>query len=228
MEKYNNIRFAVVALALVGAVVSTSATAAVVDLGGGWQASWPSSLDGMVNLETVEDAGDVLYIRKTAEFTQAPVSGVFPPIPILFTQTSPTAATSIVITDESVLNSTGTDWTDFHFDLLGGNAVFDPGAAAASAGPAPIGWDIAPFTQAAFSGDLTRLDIWDGLVPDGQTWTPGAGAAGGGLHIDVNLAPGGFTTFSLKETPTPEPATLGLLAMSGMALVLRRRKHAAG
>lgn len=208
-------------------VMTAPAAAAVVDLGGGWKASWPDSLNGLVSVQTVELAGDVLIVRKTANFTQPPVNGIFPTIPIIFTQTAQLAATHIVIDNESILNSTGVAWTDFHIDLLGGNTVFDPVSTRNSGGPDPIGWDLDKFAQAAFTS-LKRLDIWDGVVPAGQSWQPGGAPAGGRLWLDVFPNANVSTSFSLKETPTPEPATVCLLALGGAVLLTKRRRRVTG
>jgi hypothetical protein len=208
-------------------VMTTPAAAAVVDLGGGWKASWPVSLDGLVSM-TGELVDDVLIVRKTVKFTQPPVNGIFPTIPIVFTQNAVLAAMHIVIDNESIQNSTGVDWRDFHIDLLGGGTVFDSVSTANSGGPPPIGWDIAPFAQAAFTANLKRLDIWDGIVPAGQSWLPGGALAGGRLWLDVFPNPNAFTSFSLKETPTPEPATVCLLAFGGVALLTKRGRRVAG
>lgn len=234
MKSNGRVRTALLTLSLACAVMTVMTTPAaaavvvvgVVDLGGGWQASWPVSLDGLVSM-TGEVVGDVLIVRKTAEFTQPPVNGIFPTIPIVFTQNAVLAATHIVIDNESIKNSTGVDWRDFHIDLLGGGTVFDSVSTANSGGPDPIGWDIAPFKQAAFT-TLKRLDIWDGIVPAGQSWLPGDGTGGGQLWLDVFPNPDSFTSFWLKETPTPEPATVCLLAFGGIALLTKRGRRVAG
>jgi hypothetical protein len=206
------------------AAVSTASAGSVV-IGGGWQASWHPDLDPFVDINPVTVVGDAVFIQKSAEFTQGPVGGVFPSIPIVFEQIAYPAATSIVIDDEIIKNSTSFPWDDFHIDLLNGpDVAFDPAATAASGGGGPIGWTIDPFLQAAFTPDLTRLDIWDGVVPAGGLWFPGDGLTNGQLWIDVvpkENEP--YTTFILKETPTPEPATMALLAMGGLALIRRRK-----
>ena len=212
-------------------LVAVPAHAGTVDIGGGWSASWPASLDGLVAI-TDHNVNSVVVVpntggqtgvifQKTAEFTQGPVLGVFPTIPITFTQTAVNAAEWLIIDDEIITNSTGVDWTDFHMLLVdGGNAVFDP--ARTTGGDGPIGWTIDPFQQAQFTTP-ELLDIWDGVVPNGTQWNPGDGATDGLLFIDVTLGgEGNFTTFTLKETPTPEPASLALMLIGG-AMVLRRR-----
>ena len=230
MKSNGRVLTALLTLSLACTVMTTPAAAAVVDLGGGWQASWPDSLDSLVSM-TGEFVDGVLFVRKTAEFTPPPANGIFPAIPIVFTQNAQVAAMHIVIDNESIQNSTGVDWRDFHIDLLGGGTVFDSVSTKNSGGPDPIGWDIAPFKQAAFNATLKRLDIWDGIVPAGQSWLPGGapagGPAGGQLWLDVFPNPDRFTSFSLKETPTPEPATVCLLAFGGVALLTKRGRHVA-
>ncbi|HMQ16011.1 MAG TPA: hypothetical protein PKC49_08565 [Phycisphaerae bacterium] len=205
--------------------LAASAHAGSIDIGGGWRAAWDASLDGYVQIISNGVVGDAVFIQKSAEFTQGPDQfGFFPAIPITFTQIEANAVHNIVIQDEIITNSTGHDWTDFHFDIIdAGDAWFDPVAPANSGGAPPIGWTIDPFTQAAFSPDLMRLDVWDGVVPNGTQWYPGDGLSNGDLWISVvPHAEAPFTVFTLKETPTPEPTTLLTLAMGG--LLLRRRR----
>lgn len=224
-------------VAFVAALCATSAVqAGSIDLCGGaagWRATWDNSLDGLVQIiaaDCSQLANGRVFIEKSAEFTQGPSpSGVFPTIAITFQQTGPTNVNRIIIEDEIITNSTGSPWTDFHMDLIdSGDAWFDVAATAGSGGPPPIGFSIAPFTQASFTNFIgpgpTRLDILGGVVPHGTIWFPGSGALDGELHIAVNPhASAPFTTFSLKETPTPEPASLSLLAI-GAAVALRRRR----
>jgi hypothetical protein len=220
------------ALVLVFAVVP--APAGVVDLGAGWQASWDDSLNGLVDIPSeVGGGGDTLFIQKWAKFNQGPDpdTGLIPPILIEFQQTDPAAATHIVIDDEIITNNTGVTWTDFHMRLVdpSGGTVFDPVATAGSHGTGPIGWTIDPFTLAVFTG-TQRLDIWGGAVSHvspGNIWYPGNGAYNGQLWINVTPQPDNSASFVLVERPTttgiPEPVSLALLGIGGVALLGRRR-----
>ena len=217
-------------------LMSQSASAGSIDLCGGaagWRATWDPSLDGLVQIISPGPgcnnlANGLVFIEKAATFTQGPnINGVFPTIPITFIQTANTIVNRIIIEDEIITNLTGSPWTDFHMDLIdSGDAFFDVANTAASGGGGPIGFSISPFTQAAFSNGNTTLDIWGGVVPHGMVWNPGSGASNGELWIQVNphdLSVQGAvpTVFTLKETPTPEPGSLVLLAL-GAAAVLRR------
>lgn len=220
-----NRRWAVTTAGICALGPAMQAAAATIELGGGWEATWDDSLNGLVDIASHSVVGDALFIQKSAEFTQGPVSGVFPSIPIVFRQVSFPAATHIVIDDEIITNSTGEPWTGFLMQLLNeGDAVFDPVATAESNDDLPIGFTIAPFTEAAFSSDNTALTIGGGLLAAGGVWFPGDGGGDGQLWIDVTPhAAEPFTVFTLKETPLPEPGTLLLLTLGGLALTRRRR-----
>ena len=194
----------------------------------GWEAIWDSSLDGFVDIAVDVVTDNAVFIEKSAEFTQGPGPGGFPAIAIVFRQIAFPAVTQIVINDEIIANSTGVDWTDFHMILLdGGDATFNPGLTNASGGG--MGFSTSPFDNQMFNDDNT--EFWvdgfglgpngsDAVVPAGGIWFPGLI---GELYIDVvphTSAP--FALFTLKETPTPEPAT-GLLLMLAAAVCIRRR-----
>jgi hypothetical protein len=216
-------------LAVVAVVcgLSLSANAGVVPLGNsGWQAVFDAGLDPFVTITVNSETSQAVFIRKAATFTQGPVNTVFPPIDIVFMQTSANAVPFIVIDDEILTNQTGTTWGDFHFDVFGGLAKFDVARTAASGGPAPIGFSVAPYTTAQFANGDTTLDMFGGPgIPNGGVWTPGAEPSGGQLWIDGNPATSGpFRVFTLKERPTiPEPASLGVLAFGALLIIRRRR-----
>lgn len=143
--------------------------AGIVDIGGGWRASWAPSLDPFVSISTGVVIGDAVFIQKSAEFTQGPQGGVLPAIPIVFRQINAAAVSNIIIDDEIITNSTGVAWMGFHFEILDhGDALFDPVATANSGGSGPIGFTINPFTKSKFSANNMVLDVFDGIVEDGD------------------------------------------------------------
>lgn len=228
-------RVKVTGLLWAGVALSSAAPAALggtIVLGGsGWQAQWAPSLDPYVQIVFDSFDGSTLYIQKAAQFIQGPGPGGFPSIPIQFQQIAFPAATRIVINDESIFNSTGVAWTDFHFELVdSGDAVFNPALTNASAGGS--GFNTSPFDNQSFGAGNTTFDVngfglgpggTDAIVPNNSGWFPGSGASDGQLYIDVTVrAQQPYTVFTLKETPTPEPATLALLLL-GSAMLWRRR-----
>jgi hypothetical protein len=199
----------------------------------GWQASWDSSLNPFVDVAVDAVTENAVFIQKTAEFIQGKVPAGFPTIPITFTQIKADAVKQIVINDEVITNSTGSDWTGFQFQLLDGNDVaFNPDMTNASAGG--NGFSSSPFDNQIFGPD-NQAYLVDGLglssgggnavIADGTQWFPGDGAHDGELYIDVVTGDGSledpFTVFTLKETPSfvPEPSTICLLVMGGLILL---------
>ncbi|MCB9852956.1 MAG: PEP-CTERM sorting domain-containing protein [Phycisphaerales bacterium] len=108
-------------------------------------------------------------------------------------------------------NTTNFDWTDFHIDLL----------------PNPSGGAISNVTalpNAAF-GNVMVMDNMDGTYSIWwDNFTGGSGVPIGGMtSLDFSLDITGSIAFKMVQHPTPEPATLSLLAIGGLALIRRRR-----
>jgi hypothetical protein len=204
----------VVVLTVVCTAVATDRT---VVLGtSGWQATWDSSLDPYVSIIVDQETADAVYIQKSAEFIQPPGPGGFPPIPILFQQIAWPAVTQIVIDDEIITNSTGVDWNDFHWDLLDGPDAWFVDGPSFFFSTTPL--DNQYFTPDARSFWVDGFGLGgggsDAYIANGSVWFPGNGAQDGQLPIGVaphESMP--YTAFTLKETPTPEPASLLLVAL---------------
>jgi hypothetical protein len=218
----------ILAAAMMLLATPLQSNAGVVPLGNsGWEAIWDAGLDPFVDIVVDGETSNAVFIQKFAQFLQPPgPGGIFAGLNIQFRQTRPGAVPFIVINDEVVTNSTGAAWFDFHFELIdGGDVTFDPARTAASGGPAPIGFSISPFTIASYGSGNTTLDMAGGVVPNGGVWFPGNGPSDGQLWI--NAAPttaGPFRVFTLKERPSiPEPASLSVLALGGLALIRRRK-----
>jgi hypothetical protein len=199
----------------------------------GWQVSWDSSLDPFVDIAVDAVTENAVFIERTAEFIQGKGLAGFPTIPITFTQIEADAVERIVINDEVITNSTGSNWTGFRYQLLDGNDVaFNPDMSNASAGGS--GFSTSPLDNQMF-GPANKTFSVDGfglspgggnaVVADGTQWFPGDGARDGELYIDVVTGDGSlegpFTVFTLKGTPSfvPEPTTACLLALAGLILL---------
>ncbi|MGH7176927.1 MAG: hypothetical protein ACREJC_06080 [Tepidisphaeraceae bacterium] len=214
------LKFAVRMVAVVSLATAGAARAAIIPLGtnSGWQAEISDSLVGLVGLPVDAQTSTTLFIEKTAQFTSLNA------IDIVFRQIAPTTVNQFVILDEAVTNQSGIAWTDFHMEILGAAASFDPASTGASGGGGPIGFSIGPFTTASFSNANHNLDIAGGTVPNNTTWFPGVGPGpgnGGALYFNATPSPEEpFTVFTLREVPTvPEPGTLMFLVVGACALL---------
>ena len=193
----------------------------VVDLGGGWEAT----VFDPENAVVIPGAAGVFSIQK--EFTDGPgVGGLFPAINILFSQTADDidTLTTLVLTNEDIMNMTGAQWDDYHWQVLdGGEVWFDV--------PASLAWDVSPFTNPATFDDpgglfgdankATHIDANGGIVPNGGSFMPGLAA--GDLVLQVDLSGEEPMNFTLKQFPTPEPSTLLLIGFGAAVLARRRR-----
>ncbi|GJM25172.1 MAG: hypothetical protein DHS20C16_15870 [Phycisphaerae bacterium] len=174
----------------------------------GWCVSGAPTADVDFFFFRVDKAGDFAVIEITKEFTQGPEfpTGLIPPILVNFFQVcdDDDTVSSIVIGEESVRNSTGVDWTDYHWSLFDANEVwFDA--------PASSQWSTLPFADKAFGNFLDgpantkakSLDADNGVVPDNSQYFPGSGA--GVLKMDVDLS-GPPVNFTFKQRPTIDGA----------------------
>jgi len=193
----------------------------------GWSATYDDSFID-ISVDQVNVQGDFVLIEISKEFTIGPnpVTGQYPPLTIDLAQRLSDAQTvsTIRINDEIIRNRTGTDWTDFHWQLFDGGDVWFDVAASTQFGIQPPPhfqtqvWQTLP-------GDATKADgltVLDGLVVDGSSYFPGVDD--GDLVMAVNLDGEGAVSFTFKQFPTPEPTTIALMAIGSSVLALRRRR----
>jgi MYXO-CTERM domain-containing protein len=102
---------------------------------------------------------------------------------------------------KDVTNDSTFAWTDYHIIIGGEGVTYVPGTASSD-----------------------RFGI---IVPTGNTidfYAPATVPIGSTVNVSFDiLIPAGSFNFSITQTPTPEPATLGVLAAGGLALLRRRR-----
>jgi subtilisin-like proprotein convertase family protein len=177
----------------------------------GWCVSGAPTADVDFFFFRVDYAGDFALIEITKEFTQGPEAptGLIPPILVTFFQVCDDADTvgSIIIGEESVRNSTGVDWTDYHWSLFDANEVWFDVAASSQ-------WSTLPFVDKEFASFLDEpantkaksLNADNGVVPNNSQYFPGSGT--GVLKMDVDLS-GPPVNFTFKQRPTidgtPDP-----------------------
>lgn len=200
--------------------LASAARADVIMTAGGWSASTVDGTEASIIVDVVVP-GEYIVIEIAKDFDGAPdQDGNFPAILIDFVQIDPNAVPRIIIADEAITNSTGSEWFDFHWELLdSGDAWFNISESA--------GFTTDPFVNQTWTGVIgntaTGLDVDGGVQPDfGASFFPG-GSADPNDHLVIDLNVTGTTSFLLKEFPTiPEPATMTLLALGGAALLRRR------
>jgi len=199
----------------------------------GWQITGPSVTNEFSASIIDDDNGnpDVLLIEIVKNFKADWEFGFGPSIILNFNQVADDASTAkkIIINDESISNNTDKDWYDFHWVLGTFNvASFD------QVETSKMDTDL--FAQHSWntwlddpSDPTTRkeeLALFDGVVPMGDAFYPGYKNGGIVIDIDLPVGDGDNAFFYLKEYPSvPEPATMSLLAIGGIAMLVRRKNR---
>lgn len=208
------------AAALLIAAGIASADPIVQQLGGGWQVTIfdPANVSIEVNNPNTILQDGRLIITKRATVSTLTDEGVPTPIVLVFQQIADDAGTipRIAITEEVISNQTGQLWTAYRQVLAqSGNVTFNQALSA--------GFSINPYVFENYNIFADSVIYSGGPgVPSGGVFNPGN--VSGELVIDANLAAvAGPITFALKEIPIPTPGAAGVLMLSGIAALRRRR-----
>jgi hypothetical protein len=109
---------------------------------------------------------------------------------------------TITIT-KSIENDSSVDWTGFDLVIAGTNASYVAGSINVTSGQ-----------FATISEVGGNVSLSGGTVTDGDTLD---------LSFDVLIPPSVNFTLDVTQTPVPEPASMSLLALGGLAALRRRR-----
>lgn len=218
-------------LAVLAAVPAARGTLITVPLTGpggdsGWNVTYDgAAVDVTVDLVRLSSGFVVLEIAKDFTLPPDPETGAFPSLDLVFTQRLSDAATTarIIVADESITNLTGRPWTDFHWAVLGEDAWLDVPASGRFGVQPPPHFQAQAWTL--LDGDPSRasaLEVLDGLVAPRTGYFPGTDDSD--LVIRADLSGSDPVQFTLKEYPTPEPATVCLMGLGALAILARRRR----
>ena len=111
-------------------------------------------------------------------------------------------------------NDTSFDWTDFHIDLIP-----QPGQGPITVYPGSVG--SSRFSDSAVTNNPDGSAEIDWFTDPGQGDTPVLIGETVSLFFTFNIP--GSVAFNMVQVPTPEPATLSLLVLGGLAVARRRR-----
>jgi len=221
-------------IVMVTMVFVSLSKAVTVDLGdSGWAIVFSSQnmMGGEMTFPWYIIEGDTLYIEPHKTFVEPPEDeDLFLPLVFEFEKISEEAASTIVITDEYIVNDTGVEWYDFHMQLMvsmmNPEAGFDPQYAF-------DGHQLEEVFYSEYMGynglpiKLSFMNTEGGgvpPVPPGEDiFWPGYEQGQVVIVTDPDMQVG--DRFALKEMPSvPEPATLALLGMGTLFVYTRKRK----
>jgi len=184
---------------------------------------WTVESGGAAKDLLASDIIDVNLAAKTVTITVAKEFGpyvydeflglaIFPVGTLTFTEVTANAdlIDKIIIQSESAVNNTGLAWDSFSWQVT-------PTGAAEFNATESSGWDEPSFSSWPFD-TAHKLLASGGSVANGATFAPGSNLVID-IHVDSSDDP---LSITLKQHVTPEPATMALLVIGGLAVLSRR------
>ncbi len=185
--------------------------------GGATHGSW--TVNSVVETEAITPVDEESDLPRSAIDETATDSGPFDVQFAIKDYDTPVTGTGAI--DKTVHNNSGEDWTSF--EMLLGTGLGD-GFAASTAGDG-LAFDepfslTPPSEITSFFADVLieedRLVFSNGVLPAGQT-------AQFTVYVTADSLSG--NPFTIRQIAVPEPATMSLLAIGGLAVLRKRRKQ---
>lgn len=176
--------------------------------------------------------GDSVFIELDKTFTRPfDYSNQLDPIVVEFEKKTENAVKNIVIRDEYIINNTGSEWHDYHMqlivDLQNPIASFNPQILPSGGQFEEVAYSL----YQGWSGNPIRLDFFNedgttGVMPSPSgvdVFRPGYIHGDIFINIDPTVEVG--ARFGLKQFPTiPEPTSIALFAFGILPAMLKRKK----
>jgi hypothetical protein len=173
----------------------------------GWCAAVSQPANIQVNVHDVDLTTGVMDLSIQKQFTEPPsFGGVWTGLIIDVVQACPDAetVTMVRLMEEAILNHTGSDWDDFHWNIYAIDEAWIDVAASSDFDTAPlVVAEFGDFIDPPANTQAKAITASGGVVPNGSTYTPGAGP--GMVKINIDLSGDLAVSWSIKERPTCTP-----------------------
>lgn len=217
----------------VAVVLTGSVQAAYTPLGNsGWALIVNSAMQPASVAYVHEDQGALaIALNKTFD---RPLNelGFFSPLTIEFMKISANATSNIIIDSEYVVNATGVEWSGFDMQLMvnmnnpqaGFNPVTVDGGLLENVSYSNLmGYNSQPILLSFHNSQGNG--VLSGIPGDDDAFLPGLVVGSIQINFNPNLAVG--SRVALMEIPTvmPEPATVMMLGLGGLAILKKRKQN---
>lgn len=193
----------------------------------GWSIVTEEQAGGAVNVPLIYGVTEDSVIIEIDKIFNQGFDGLnYEPVSFKIEKTSDQAVSNIIINDEYIVNSTGTEWFDFHMTIVNGQTPF----AGFNQNYIPDGDLLETVTFAnntGFNNLPVELHFQDadqqGVLSEigNDNFMPGF--FGGMIMIVTNPLMQVGDSFTIQETPSvPEPATVLLMSFGALAMLRKK------